>query len=79
MVKRRISVRNLQAEMVRLRLTSADIAKVIKKSRRTASDKIRGKYAFSLPEALKIRGTFFPGMQLEYLFEADPHPDQKTA
>lgn len=60
--------RNLTAEMARRGLNADDIARVIKKSVRTARDKLSGKYPFYFDEAVKIKETFFAGMDLEYLF-----------
>lgn len=36
--------------------------------RKKHTDKVRGAFPFSMPEAIKIRDSLFPGMTLEYLF-----------
>lgn len=59
---------NLRAEMQRSNLSARDIARVIDKTERSARDKITGRAVFTLPEALKVRDTYFAGMPLEYLF-----------
>lgn len=59
---------NLRAEMQRNNISFDDIARCIGKSERTARDKEACRVAFTLPEAIKIRDSFFRGMSLEYLF-----------
>lgn len=59
---------NLRAEMVRRGLSASDISRVIGKTDRSARDKISGRYTFSIEEAKKVRDTFFPGMDLDFLF-----------
>ena len=59
---------NLRAEMSRRGLTAKDIGAIIKKSDKTARDKISGKVSFSIDEALKTRDALFPGLEIEYLF-----------
>ena len=61
-------LQNLRAEMARCGVSTEDIAKAIEKSDRSVRDKLCGKYVFTLPEGVKIRDQFFPGMALEYLF-----------
>lgn len=63
--------RNLSAEMVRYGVSISDINRVIGKTERSTRDKINGKFAFTFPEAIKIRDTFFTGMSLEYLFATE--------
>lgn len=65
---------NLQAEMVRRNVTTNAIAKVICRTEKSTSLKLRGKYPITLPEAVKIRDTFFPGMDLDFLF----YPSEKA-
>lgn len=60
--------KNLNAEMVRFGVSLDDIRVVIGKTGRTARDKVKGRVAFTLPEAVRIRDKYFPGMSLEYLF-----------
>ena len=60
---------NLLAEMARKHLTSTDIANTINKNQKTARDKVNERGGiFTVPEALTIRDTHFPGCSLEYLF-----------
>ena len=62
---------NLRAEMARHEVNTHDISGVIKKSDRTVRLKVAGENAFTMPEAIAIRDTLFPGMALEYLFARD--------
>ena len=62
-------LRNLKAEMVRTGVTTEDIARTIKKTTRSARDKVNGKQEFTLLEAMAIHDTYFPGLAFEYLFE----------
>ena len=59
---------NLQAEIARKKVPQAEIAKVISVSDRTVRKKMTGETKFTFPEARKIRDTFFPDMELDYLY-----------
>ena len=74
-------MKNLEDEMTRYGVSIADIQKAIGcKSKKAAWNKVRGKTAFTILEALKIRNSFFLGYAIDYLFAPDPQPDsQKTA
>lgn len=61
-------LQNLKAEMTRRSVGSSDIGRVIGKSTRTATDKVSGRYPFTINEAKTIRDAFFQGMDLEFLF-----------
>lgn len=63
--------KNLQAEMVRRSVTPVAISKVINKTEKSTRAKLSGRYPFTLPEAKIVRDTFFPGMDLDFLFQAD--------
>ena len=52
-------------------MPQAEIAKAISVSDRTVRKKITGETKFTFPEARKIRDTFFPDMELDYLFKED--------
>ncbi|WNX84399.1 hypothetical protein RWV98_17770 [Agathobaculum sp. NTUH-O15-33] len=62
------SMNNLKAEMRRNNISFCDLARAIDKTERCVRDKASGRAAFTFPEALKIRDTYFCGMSLEYLF-----------
>lgn len=61
-------LKNLSAEMARYGVSTNDIGMIIGKSERTARDKIKGQYQFSISESILIRDKLFPGLALEYLF-----------
>lgn len=63
---------NLKAEMTRNEISVDMIQKVISKTEKTTRAKINGRSGFSIEEALAVRNTFFPGMDLEYLFARKP-------
>jgi len=66
---------NLKAEMSRGKVRPDDIQKLIGRSRRCVDDKLSERSSFSLPEAIRIRDAFFPGMSLEYLFTGEGAKD----
>lgn len=70
---------NLKAEMARNNIRSKDIAKVIKRTEKNASEKIHGKKSFSYPEVLKIKNELFPQFEIEYLFSGEPIVNQDNA
>ncbi len=59
---------NLTAEMARYGVTKKDIQKVLNCSDKTVNNKLDGNTDFTVPEALKIRNTFFEGYRIDYLF-----------
>lgn len=63
---------NLNAEMARIRLSTKDIAKVIKKSPATVSNYLNDVTELPLDKAFLIRDAFFPLMPFEYLFCTKP-------
>ena len=65
-------LRNLRAEMERYGVSVHDIHMLIGKTERCVRDKVNGRATFTLPEAIKIRDTYFQGMSMEYLFASVP-------
>lgn len=61
--------KNLKAEMARHDVKNLDIAKTINKDPRTVTNKITGVTEFTIEETFRIKDTFFPKLELEYLFE----------
>lgn len=59
---------NLRAEMSRIGIKQADIAKVLGIREVTVSKKMNGKSTFDIDEAFLIKKTFFPNLSLDYLF-----------
>lgn len=67
-------MRNLKAEMARTGVSKEDIMNLLGCSLRTVDNKLDEITDFTIPEAFKIRDTFFRNMRMEYLFCS-----QKTA
>lgn len=60
--------RNLEAELARKGIKRADIAKVLGVTIGTVSEKLNTASKLKVVEAFKIRDTFFPDMDFDYLF-----------
>ncbi len=63
---------NLEAEMARENITVPMLSKCIGKTERATRNKLNGKTQFTWPEVQAIRDSFFPEMDLRYLFEKKP-------
>lgn len=61
--------RNLEAELARKGITRADIAKALGLALGTVSEKLNNSRKLKVYEAMKIRKTFFPDLDFDYLFE----------
>lgn len=61
--------KNLEAELVRNNISKESIAKLIGKSYKTVTQKINGKYPFTIIEGFLIRNAMFPDLTMEYLFD----------
>ena len=72
-------MKNLVAEMARYGVRIADIQNLLNCSERTVRNKLNNERDFTIPEALKIRNTFFPSMSIEYLFATEPPTEDKPA
>lgn len=59
---------NLNAEMARYNVTNVDLQNVLGKGERTIREKLAGRIAITLPEAVLIRDRFFRSLTLDYLF-----------
>jgi DNA-binding XRE family transcriptional regulator len=70
--------RNLEAEMVRNGITRKDVSDLLNVRYATVVQKLNGKYKFNLEEAFVIKDNYFPGLSLEYLFQADEKPKPKV-
>lgn len=74
MASANVGFSNLRAEMARNNVTIMDIAQAICVSRDTAGKKLSRRAPIQLDEAFAIINTFFPGMDVCYLFaEASPN------
>lgn len=64
---------NLLAEMARHnpRITKLDIASCLEVSEKTARSYLNGASKISWSDTLKIKHTYFPNLDIEYLFKSD--------
>lgn len=62
---------NLEAEIVRNRISKETIAKKIGKTYTTFTMKLNEKSSFLYGEALTIQESFFPDVDIKYLFQRD--------
>lgn len=63
-----IILNNLEAEMKRKCITRNDVARLIGVSYRTIHSRFSGKSQWRYEECILIRDTYFPDMDLAYLF-----------
>ena len=68
MISTSIIYSNLRAEMARRNINIQTIADTLGIRRETASRKLSGKQSIGLNEAFKIKETFFPEVDIWYLF-----------
>ena len=65
-------LKNLEKALTEKKITRTQVASALGYKRyATISDKIEGKTQFSFDEAVKLKKTFFPEYELEYLFTND--------
>lgn len=62
---------NLKAEMARKDITIESMAQMLGIHRNSVANKLNGASSFSIEEAMKIRGIFFPDLEYKYLFAPD--------
>jgi len=62
---------NLEAEIARRHIKKKEIAEAINVDEKTLWNKINCVTAFTMPEATAIKDTFFPTIDLQYLFASD--------
>lgn len=60
--------KNLKAEMGRNSIKAKDLARALNVREATISFKMNGKSDFTFSEAKQIKETFFPNLDIEYLF-----------
>ena len=70
-------LRNLLAEIARKKIKHKDVAEAIGVTEKTLRNKLNGMSDFTVPEARAIKDTFFPDLDLEYLFaNSDDNPGE---
>lgn len=70
---------NLKAEIARKDLKTEDIAKALDVNEKTVRNKISGITPFTFPESLVVRDSFFPELDIEYLFRESQEKPEQTA
>lgn len=66
-----VKVDNLEAEMKRKKISRDDIAKLLGLSYRTIHSRFNGESQWKYSECVKVRDTYFPDLDLSYLFQTD--------
>lgn len=61
--------RNLEAELARKNITRVQLAQILGINVATCSEKLTKPGRLRIDEAMTIRDTLFPDMNLDYLFE----------
>ncbi len=64
-----VKVDNLEAEMKRKKISRHDIARLLGLSYRTIHSRFNGESQWGYSECVKVRDTYFPDLNLSYLFE----------
>lgn len=64
-----VKVDNLEAEMKRNKISRNDIANLLGLSYRTIHSRFNGESQWGYSECVKVRDTYFPSMELSYLFQ----------
>lgn len=59
---------NLKQELKAGQITQGQVSELLGLREATISDKINGKSRFTVDEAIRVKKTFFPKYDLEYLF-----------
>ncbi|WP_368346600.1 helix-turn-helix transcriptional regulator [Peptostreptococcus anaerobius] len=59
---------NLKQELKNCQITQGQISELLGVREATVSDKINGRSRFTVDEALRVKKTFFPKYDFEYLF-----------
>ena len=66
---------NLKIELARADMTVKSFAEFMGFSEKTATNKLRGRTAFTYPEVEKIQRFLFPQFTMKYLFESTNGPN----
>ena len=72
-----IKIENLEAEMKRNKISRSDIAHTLGLSYRTIHSRFNGESEWTYSECVKVRDTYFPDMDLTYLFQTF-EPEQEV-
>lgn len=72
-----IKIENLEAEMKRNKISRSEIAHTLGLSYRTIHSRFNGESEWTYSECVKVRDTYFPDMDLTYLFQTF-EPEQEV-
>lgn len=64
-----VKLDNLEAEMKRKKISRSDIARTLGVSYRTIHSRFNGESEWGYSECVQVRDTYFPDMELSYLFQ----------
>lgn len=73
-----VSCNNLEAEMKRRGISRTDIAVLLGVSYSTIHSRFNGNSEWLYNECVLIRDTYFPEMELDYLFSTDNPAEQRA-
>lgn len=62
---------NLRGEMAKRKVSIESISELLKIHRNSVANKLNGNSAFSIEQAMLIQETFFPDLEMKYLFSKD--------
>lgn len=62
---------NLRGEMAKRKVSIECISELLKIHRNSVANKLNGDSAFSIEQAMLIQETFFPDLEMKYLFSKD--------
>lgn len=62
---------NLRGEMAKRKISIESIAELLGIHRNSVANKLNGESAFSIGQAMLIQETFFPDLEMKYLFSKD--------
>lgn len=72
-----VKVDNLEAEMKRKKISRNDVANLLGLSYRTIHSRFNGESQWGYSECVKIRNSFFPEMELSYLFQTSEEDSEE--
>lgn len=62
---------NLRGEMAKRMVSIENIADLLGIHRNSVANKLKGESSFSIDQSVKIQETYFPDLELKYLFKKE--------
>ena len=62
---------NLRGEMAKRKISIEEMAHTLNLHRNSVANKINGESPFSIDESVKIQETYFPDLELKFLFKKE--------